>query len=116
MKRYAYMAALVIAASISCGCGRKQAGDIAAQEQVCGGYSNPQQLSQEESEMFYALVKDEKTEFTPLSVSRQVVNGTNYKFLCTFRDPEGNSGSCFVIIYKPLNGEPEIKGLELADK
>ncbi|MCQ2138443.1 MAG: hypothetical protein MJY60_07030 [Bacteroidales bacterium] len=108
---------IVVAASLaSCaGSGRKAAEQAPANEQICGGYTSPDQPSDEELAMFNSLMGNESTELVPISVARQVVNGTNYKFLCAYRDSVGNQGNCYVIIYKPLNGDPVVKGLEPSD-
>ena len=112
-----YLCLIVVAAALaSCaGSGRKAAEQTPAGTQLCGGYTSPDQPSDEELAMFNALTENESTELVPLSVARQVVNGTNYKFLCAFRDSAGNQGNCYVIIYKPINGEPVVKGLEPSD-
>ena len=104
-------------ATVLCGgCGSRNTSANASSEQLCGGYTDPQTPTDEELEMFYKLASGESTELTPISVSRQVVNGTNYKFLCVFRDEQGKQGNCIVNIYKPLNGDPVVRSLELTDK
>ena len=108
---------IVVAASLaSCaGSGKKSAEQAPANEQICGGYTSPDQPSDEELAMFNSLVENESTELVPISVARQVVNGTNYRFLCAYRDSAGNQGNCYVLIYKPIDGDPVVKGLEPSD-
>ena len=112
-----YLCLIVVAAALSscAGSGRKAAEQAPANEQICGGYTSPDQPSDEELAMFNALTEIESTEMVPISVARQVVNGTNYKFLCAFRDSAGNQGNCYVLIYKPIDGDPVVKGLEPSD-
>lgn len=108
---------IVVAASLaSCaGSGKKSVEQAPANEQICGGYTSPDQPSDEELAMFNSLVENESTELVPISVARQVVNGTNYRFLCAYRDSAGNQGNCYVLIYKPIDGDPVVKGLEPSD-
>ncbi len=89
--------------------------DIAANRLVCGGYTDFRTPTDEELEMFASLTKEEETEFHPELVATQVVAGINYKFLCLSKSPDGNTGHCYVTVYKPLpgQGEPKVTGLEV---
>ena len=75
--------------------------------------------------MFRSATGDGDVAYTPLSVSTQVVAGTNYRFYCRFEDTsdgiqrkaadEGDKyGYCQVTIFKPLpgRGEPTVTSIE----
>ena len=79
---------------------------------VCGGYTDQREPSEEEIEMFHKVTGGGSVTYTPQSVSTQVVAGLNYKFRCTYADSaDGSSGHCWVTIYKPLQGDPEMTGI-----
>lgn len=85
--------------------------------QVCGGYSEVREPSDEEYQLFREVTdKMEGMSFTPLSVQTQVVAGLNYKFYCRFSDgtAENSPGHCYLTIYKPLpgQGEPKVTSME----
>ena len=48
--------------------------------------------------------------YTPIAVATQVVNGTNYSFLCNSKTvyPLTTNKAAIVNIYQPLNGGPHI--------
>jgi hypothetical protein len=52
--------------------------------------------------------------YTALAVATQVVNGTNYCFLCEGQlvIPEQPQFAALVYVYKPLKGEPHITGIK----
>lgn len=76
----------------------------------CGGYSEQEEISEDESVLFRKVMGE--SAFTPLSVSRQVVAGMNYRFWCSYDDGGANTpGHCFITIYQPLQGEPVISGI-----
>lgn len=81
--------------------------------EVCGAYSEQREPTAEEMELFKAVAGANDMAFTPLSVSTQVVAGTNYKFWCRYQ-AEDDCGHCWVIIYKPLpgQGEPRLSSIE----
>lgn len=98
--------------------------DLAKPQQL-GGYTDQREPSEDEMEMFRTVMTSENTTYTPLSVSTQVVAGTNYKFYCRFEDTtdgirrkaadEGDKyGYCWVTIFKPLpgRGEPKLSSIE----
>lgn len=87
--------------------------DLAAAERKCGGYTRQRELSEEEMAMFKAVTASCGMTLTPLSVSTQVVAGTNYRFWCRYQDSEG-SGHCWVTVFKPLpgRGEPEVSAID----
>lgn len=83
-------------------------------QHLCGAYTEQRAISDEELVLFSNVIGtiDTVTEYTPVSVSTQVVAGLNYKFRCLYDDKNGSSGECFVIIYMPLQGDPELTGIE----
>lgn len=66
-------------------------------KQMAGGYTQQRKLTKQDKKLFKSTYK-EKEKLTPISVSTQVVNGTNYKFIC--KDKHGNKVT--VIIYQSL--------------
>lgn len=82
-----------------------------AQSRICGGYTAQREPNAEELELFRNVTKDNELTLSPLSVSTQVVAGLNYKFYCRYEAAD-DSGHCYVTIYKPLNGEARITGIE----
>lgn len=81
----------------------------------CGAYTEQRAITDEEMELFNGVIAalDSATEYTPISVSTQVVAGINYKFLCDYDDKMGTTGNCFVIIFQPLQGEPELSEIKI---
>lgn len=71
---------------------------------LVGAYGEQRELTEQEMEMFRSLTDGGDVVYTPLSVSTQVVAGTNYRFWCRF---EGASdyGHCWVTVFKPLPGQ-----------
>lgn len=100
--------ALVLAA-----CGTSQNQNISNSQQICGGYTEQREPGDEEMELFRSVTAGENATYTPLSVSTQVVAGTNYRFWCRYQD-EKSSGHCWITIFKPLpgQGEPKITSIE----
>lgn len=90
---------------------------------VCGGFTGQREISEEEMEMFRSVTGEGEMVFTPLSVSTQVVAGTNYRFYCRYEDTskdagdETRSGHCFVKIFKPLpgQGDPKLSDIETCE-
>ena len=79
-------------------------------EHLVGAYTDGRQVSKEEAELFHATYKGD-VKLTPISVSTQVVAGTNYKFIC--RDKNGKKYQ--VVIYQKLpcyGGEAEVTSVE----
>lgn len=89
--------------------------DLARPQQLCGGYTEQREPTEEEMAMF-AEATDNNPDLTPLSVSTQVVAGTNYKFWCRCKT-EDDCGHCWVTIFKPLPGQgnPKVTSTEMAD-
>lgn len=66
-------------------------------KQLAGGYTQQRALTKQDKQLFKSTYKG-KEKLTPISVATQVVNGTNYKFIC--KDKHGHKVT--VIIYKSL--------------
>lgn len=82
--------------------------------QLPGGYSQGRRLTDEELEMFNRLTGNPGMILTPLTISTQVVAGMNYLFHCICEDAGHRvSGECRIVIFKPLDGEPEITEMTL---
>lgn len=114
--------ALVLAA---CGGERGRFSDLARPQQLCGGYTGQRELTDEEMEMFRSVTGTGDLVFTPLSVSTQVVAGTNYRFYCRFEDTgdgvqrknaddSDKYGYCWITVFKPLpgRGEPKLTSID----
>lgn len=74
-----------------------------------GGWSFQSDLTPYDSFIFYnAIGKHNDYFYVPIAVAKQIVNGTNYQFICIaeprhkFLDPH----FAVVNIYKPINGDP----------
>lgn len=65
--------------------------------QVAGGYTQQRKLTTKDKQLFKSTYIG-KEKLTPISVSTQVVNGTNYKFIC--KNKYGKQVT--VIIYQSL--------------
>lgn len=89
---------------------------------MTGAYGEQRELTSSDMEMFRTAVTayDSTVYYTPLSVSTQVVAGTNYKFWCRVENlsksntEQDNPGHCWVIIFKPLpgRGEPAVTSVQ----
>lgn len=81
--------------------------------QMTGAYSEGHKVSKEELEIFEDAYCGEM-ELSPISVSTQVVAGTNYKFVC--KDKDGHK--YLLVIYKQLpayGGEAKVTSIEPID-
>ena len=86
--------------------------DDTVNEQLCGGYTDQREPSDNEMALFRQVTASQSTSYTPLSVSTQVVAGLNYKFWCRYEDSaSGESGHCWVLIYKDLQGNATLTGV-----
>lgn len=88
--------------------------DLAHPQQLCGGYTGQREPTDEEMEIFRSVTGTGDIVFTPLSVSTQVVAGTNYRFYCRFEDTSDKYGYCWITIFKPLpgRGEPKLTSID----
>ena len=80
-------------------------------EMLMGGFSEQRPLAKEDSAVFAAATKDYAyLGLKPLSVSTQIVAGTNYLFVCEMKAFGGPAVQTNVKIFKPLpgRGEPEM--------
>ena len=81
-------------------------GEAAGEPALVGAYSDYQVLDPEHRDVFSAATRGTKAQnLRPQSVAIQVVNGLNYKYLCTSEDGRTRYA---VIIHRPLphSGEP----------
>ena len=81
------------------------------EEMLMGGYSEQRPLTAEDSAVFAAATKDYSyLSLKPLSVSTQVVAGTNFLFTCEMKAFGGPATQTNVKIFRPLpgRGEPEL--------
>lgn len=80
-------------------------------EMLMGGYSEQRPLTVEDSAVFAAATKDYAyLGLKPLSVSTQVVAGTNFLFTCEMNAFGGPAVQTNVKVFRPLpgRGEPEL--------
>lgn len=79
-----------------------------------GGWTYQPYLTPRESSVFYNAVGNPEDYFyVPVAVAKQIVNGTNYKFIC-IAEPEMESLSphfAVVEIYQPIGKDPYVTGL-----
>lgn len=118
MKRLAFIFAAALALA-ACSSNKNNNGTVieedAVQEQMVGAFGEQREITEEEMAMFRkATENDSLAVYTPLSVSTQVVAGTNYKFWCRFEETSDKYGHCWITIFKPLSGqgEPEVTSIE----
>ena len=81
-------------------------GEAVGEPALVGAYSDYQVLDPEHRDVFSAATRGTKAQnLRPQSVAIQVVNGLNYKYLCTSEDGRTRYA---VIIHRPLphSGEP----------
>lgn len=73
-----------------------------------GAYSADRALTTEDKDLFQTAMKSvtgDKT-YEATAVATQVVAGTNYRFTVTVTEGS-NSHEAYVIIFKPLKGDPD---------
>lgn len=79
-----------------------------------GGWTYQSYLTPYDSFIFYNAIGDHPNYFyRPVAVAKQVVNGTNYRFI-TIAEPKTNNLSAHfavVDIYQPLNGKPYVTNI-----
>lgn len=85
----------------------------ATENLVLGGWTRYQDLTPEDKAVFNEATKGlVGVKYTPEKVSKQVVNGTNYRYKCTASIPPALVvWEAIVEIYKPLNGAPYVTGI-----
>lgn len=80
---------------------------------MCGAYTSMRNIGNEEMAMFRQVTDTLGLRLKPQQVATQVVAGINYKFVCKYTDKvQATSGTCIVIIYKPLQGGPLLTSLQ----
>lgn len=80
---------------------------------MCGAYSSMRNVSSDELAMFRQVTDTLNLKLKPQQVATQVVAGINYKFVCKYTDKvQATSGTCIVVIYKPLQGNPSLTSLQ----
>lgn len=102
--------ALVIALTTTSCANKSTVSEDKTNLHMTGAYTEGRKLSKEERELFSNTYKGD-LELTPISVSTQVVAGTNYKFVC--KDKEGQK--YLVVIYQKLpayGGETEVTSVK----
>lgn len=76
-----------------------------------GGWTVHNSITDEDIKVFKTAMNGLKgVDYKPEIVATQVVNGTNYCFICKSKvaSPNGPEGISKVMIYKPLDGDPKI--------
>ena len=82
-----------------------------AEETLCGGFSEQRPLTAEDSALFAQVAEPNAlANLRPISVSTQVVAGTNYLFVCETKDSGDSARKVTVRIFRPLPGrsKPEL--------
>lgn len=93
-------------------------GEVAMAKEMVGGWTSFRDLTTEDEQVFQkAMEKIIGVDYTPLKVSTQVVNGTNYRFACESRvvSTTGRKQMAMVQIYQPLSGEPKVTRITIED-
>lgn len=87
---------------------------MSAQAQLVGGWLPYHPLTAQDKKVFEEALKGfVGVHYTPLEVSTQVVNGTNYRYLSNAQVPGTEViYKVIVSIYAPLQGAPHITGIQ----
>lgn len=82
-------------------------------EVMVGGWSPYHPLTPQDKKVFdEAMNGFVGVQYTPNTVSTQVVAGTNYRFKCTASMPPSEViWEAIVEIFQPLNGKPYVTGI-----
>lgn len=82
-----------------------------------GGWTEFHSLSEKEEKLFEKVMTLVGMTYEPFAVSSQVVNGTNYKFLCNATTVTQTSHPILmqVIVHEPSEGEPAITHISELD-
>ena len=80
------------------------------QEALVGGWTAFHPVTPEDKKVFdEAMQGFVGVKYTPLEVSTQVVNGTNYRFRCDASVPPAEVvWQAIVEIYQPIQGKPHV--------
>ena len=85
-----------------------------ARKGLVGAYGEYRELENSDIEVFNnAMEHYEYSTIVPKRVKTQVVAGINYIFDCETISSDGNVGKCEVHIFKPLQGDPVLKSVEM---
>lgn len=108
---------LLYAVLLLASCGNGTSRLSTEEEQLCGGYSESREPTDEEYQLFRSVTDTvQGMAFTPLTLQTQVVAGINYRFYCRFSDgsEKYSPGHCYLTIFKPLpgRGNPSITSVE----
>ncbi|WP_411337205.1 hypothetical protein [Ruminococcus gauvreauii] len=82
---------------------------------MTGGWSYQPYITPYDSFIFYSAIgKHNDYFYTPVAVAKQIVNGTNYKFMCVAKPLRDNLAPHFAIvnIYKPIHGDPRLTSID----
>ena len=71
---------------------------------LVGAFADQKKLTEDDKLIFQEAFKDFKTtnKYTPITVAKQVVAGTNYMFICDVTSKDGDKFKEEVLIFKPL--------------
>lgn len=83
------------------------------QETLVGGWTRFHAVTPEDQKVFdEAMQGFVGVVYTPLEVSTQVVNGTNYRFKCNASVPPADVvWQAIVEIYQPIKGKPHVTAI-----
>lgn len=82
---------------------------------LMGGWSDFTDLAHEDEEVFKQAISSVKdVDYKALKVSKQIVNGTNYRFICEGNPAvrDSNIFPAIVKVYQPVNGNAVIKEIK----
>ena len=101
--RIVFLSLFMLAALVSC---------KTTDGRFTGAYDKPTKVTIEEIALFHKAV-DTRMALTPKKVSRQVVAGTNYEFICKGTDGKEH----VVVVFQPLpgQGEPRVTSIDGKD-
>lgn len=90
---------------------------LAQEPTMVGAWTPFHKLTSEDQEVFNNAMRNIiGVDYTPFSVSTQVVNGTNYRFKCTASIPPAEVvWEAMVEIYQPIGGEPQVTKISPLD-
>lgn len=78
-----------------------------------GGWTYQPYLTPRDSFVFYnAIGSHDDYFYVPVATAKQIVNGTNYKFVCIAEPKTEDLRPYFVVVdvYQPLRGDPNVTG------
>ena len=84
-------------------------------DDLMGGWSDFTDLAHEDEEVFKQAISSVKdVDYKAFKVSKQIVNGTNYRFICEGNPAvrDSNIFPAIVKVYQPVNGNAVITGIK----